>query len=363
MNTDRVFVIAEAGVNHNGQRDLAFGLIEAAAGAGADAVKFQTFEAVKLASRQAPKAAYQKQGTEAAESQLAMLKKLELPREWHRDLQDYCQRKGIQFLSTAFDVGSLDFLVALDMPVFKIPSGELTNGPLLWKFARTGKPLILSTGMSLLGEVEEALAVIRHALDHDTEPRDMHEVWRHWGCSAEAQTLVGRVTLLHCTSQYPTALDEVNLRSMDTLAAAFGLPVGYSDHTEGILIPVAAVARGARVIEKHFTLDRALPGPDHTASLTPAELKTMVTQIRALELALGSGYKAPQASEWDTRRAARQQVVAVRDIAAGTVLTRDDLSTSRCGSGLPPMQLWGLVGRTANRTLAAGEPIVEGGVV
>lgn len=361
MKSEHVYVIAEAGVNHNGQRELAFELIEAAAKAGADAVKFQTFDASKLALDIAPKAAYQKESTEAGESQLEMLKKLELPHAWHAELKRHCQSLGLEFLSTAFDADSLDFLVELGMPVFKIPSGELTNGPLLWRFGRTGRPLILSTGMANLGEVEAALAIIRYALDHEYEPPEMAAVWRHWSQS-DVETLSGHVTILHCTSQYPTPFEEVNLRSMDTLAAAFGLPVGYSDHTEGILIPVAAVARGAKVIEKHFTLDRSLPGPDHKASLEPDELEAMVVQIRSLETALGSGRKAPQVSEWDTRAAIRQQVVATRTVAAGATLSRADLGTSRCGTGLSPMRLWEMVGRRASRPLTAGKAINEGDI-
>lgn len=354
---DHVYIIAEAGVNHNGQRDLAFALVDAAAEAGADGVKFQTFDAQKLASKSAPKAAYQKQSTDAAESQLAMLKKLELPREWHQELQAYSRQKGIEFLSTAFDTDSLAFLVELGMPLFKIPSGELTNGPLLWQFARTRKPLILSTGMATLSEVEQGLAIVAHALNAEAEPANMDEVWRDWSKAEYRNSLRGHITLLHCTSQYPTPLNEVNLRGMDTLASAFGLAVGYSDHTRGILIPVAAVARGATVIEKHFTLDRTLPGPDHQASLEPDELKQMVGDIRALKAALGDGCKAPQPSEWDTRQAGRQQVVAARDIPAGAVLTRQDLTTARSGAGLPPTALWGLVGQPASRCFAAGEII------
>ena len=354
---DKVYIIAEAGVNHNGQRDLTFALVDAAAAAGADAVKFQTFDALKLASKSAPKAAYQKQSTDAAESQLAMLKKLELPREWHVELQAYAQKKNIEFLSTAFDTDSLAFLVELGMPMFKIPSGELTNGPLLWQFARTRKPLILSTGMATLSEVEQGLAIVAHALNADAEPADMDEVWRGWSEVEYRNSLRGHVTLLHCTSQYPTPFSEVNLRGMDTLASAFSLEVGYSDHTEGILIPVAAVARGAKVIEKHFTLDRTLPGPDHKASLEPDELKQMVSDIRILQAALGDGSKTPQASEWDTRQAARQQVVAACGITAGAVLARQDLTTARSGHGLPPTALWGLIGQPARRCFAAGEII------
>jgi N-acetylneuraminate synthase len=355
--SDRVFIIAEAGVNHNGQRDMAFALVDAAAQAGADAVKFQTFDAGKLALSSAPKAAYQKRSTDAEQSQYEMLKKLELPRDWHLDLQAHARAKGIEFLSTAFDPGSLAFLKELGMPLFKVPSGELTNAPLLWMFARAGVPLVVSTGMATLSEVELGLAVICHALTHDAEPASVRDVWHAWSDPLQRERLRGRVTLLHCTSQYPTPMAEVNLRAMDTLAHAFGLPVGYSDHTEGTLIPVAAVARGARVIEKHFTLDRALPGPDHKASLVPGELASMVRDIRALEIALGHGTKTPQPSEWDTRQAARQQVVALRVIRAGDVLSRDDLGTARAGFGLEPSALWGLVGQTARRDFAPGDVV------
>ena len=359
MQTDKqgVYVIAEAGVNHNGRRDMAFSLVDAAARAGADAVKFQTFDAARLASRHAPKAAYQMKSTDAAESQLDMLRSLELPREWHAELQAHARRQGVEFLSTAFDADSLAFLNELGMPLFKVPSGELTNGPLLWQFARTRRRLVVSTGMATLSEVEQGLAIIAHALDAQREPADLDEVWRAWSRPDARCSLLGHVTLLHCTSQYPTPFDQVDLRAMDTLKAAFGLEVGYSDHTEGGLIPVAAVARGARLIEKHFTLDRSLPGPDHKASLEPAELERMLRDIRALEQALGDGTKAPQPSEWDTRQAARQQVVAAHDIEAGHLLTRDDLTTARCGRGLPPTALWGLVGRRLGRAHDAGEVI------
>lgn len=357
MTEGRTYIIAEAGVNHNGQRDLAFALVDAAAEAGADAVKFQTFDAKKLSSKSAPKAAYQQRTTDTAESQYEMLAQLELRREWHSELQTYAHGKGIEFLSTPFDSDSLDFLNTLGMPLFKIPSGEITNGPLLWQFGSLGRPLILSTGMATLSEVEQALAILAHAFNSKTEPRDMNEVWYDWSKSAQRQSLRGRVTLLHCTSQYPTPFDEVNLRAMDTLAAAFGLDVGYSDHTEGIVIPLAAVARGARIIEKHFTLDRELPGPDHNASLEPPELKRMVSDIRALELAFGDGIKAPQPSEWDTRKAARQQIVAARSIAPGSILQREDLSTARCGAGIPPISLWTLIGTRSERGYEPGDAI------
>src|SRR6185369_17115433 len=233
MNAEHVYIIAEAGVNHNGQRDLAFALVDAAAEAGADAVKFQTFDAEKLVSQSAPKAAYQKRSTDAAESQLAMLKKLELPQEWHAELQTRAKLKGVEFLSTAFDADSLAFLVELGMPLFKIPSGELTNGPLLWKFARTGKPLVLSTGMANLAEVEQGLAIVAHALNAEAEPTSIDEVWRGWSRADWRNSLHGHVSLLHCTSQYPTPVVEVNLRGMDTLAQAFGFFVNDSAPTEG----------------------------------------------------------------------------------------------------------------------------------
>jgi len=351
-----VYVIAEAGVNHNGELELAHKLVDCAAEAGADAVKFQTFDAKKLATRAAPKASYQQRTTDAVESQLEMLSKLELPREWHYELREHARTRGIEFLSTAFDTGSLSFLEELDLPFYKVPSGELTNSPLLWQFARQRRPLVVSTGMATMSEVEQGLAVIAHALNAEHEPASEDEIWRGWSQPAWRESLRGRVTLLHCTSQYPTPMSEVNLLAMDTLTA-FGLPVGYSDHTEGILIPVAAVARGATVIEKHFTLDRTMPGPDHRASLEPDELKLMVSQIRQLQLAMGDGAKCPQPSEWNTRQAARQQVVAARDIANGAVLTRQDLTTARSGGGMPASALWSLVGATARQDFAAGDAV------
>ncbi|TDF81190.1 N-acetylneuraminate synthase [Pseudomonas sp. H9] len=357
MNKQKVYVIAEAGVNHNGQRDLAFSLIDAAAAAGADAVKFQTFSAELLASRFAPKASYQKASTSESESQLEMLRKLELPQQWHVELQAHARAQGIEFLSTAFDSASLEFLIGLDMAMFKIPSGEITNGPLLWRFARTFKPLIVSTGMATLSEVEQALAIIAHARLNEEEPAHLDEIWKCWARSEARESLQGWVTLLHCTSQYPTPMHEVNLRAMDTLASTFSLPVGYSDHTAGGLISTAAVARGACVIEKHFTLDRKLPGPDHAASLEPEELKRLVLDIRELEVALGDSFKAPQPSEWDTRLAARQQIIASKSIRKGSVIESDQLTTARCGSGLMPTHIWSLVGQVAQRDYAVGEVI------
>ncbi len=354
-NVKSVYIIAEAGVNHNGRFDLAMQLVDAAAEAGANAVKFQTFKASKLASKNVEKAAYQKSTTSEEESQHDMLLKLELPEAYHSELQAHAHKRGIEFLSTAFDTGSLQFLESLNLPLYKVPSGELTNAPLLWQFARTGKPLIISTGMATLSEVEEALAIVTHALNGSHEPSGMADVWQCWSNPDAREKLQGHVTLLHCTSQYPTPMSEVNLRAMDTLAASFRLDVGYSDHTLGTVISIAAVARGATVIEKHFTLDRTLPGPDHQASLEVDELTKMIADIRALELAFGDGLKAPQAAEWDTRRAARQSVVAAHYLPSGKKIERGDLTTARTGGGLSPNVFWDLQGTINKKACEAGE--------
>lgn len=352
-----VYIIAEAGVNHNGSLELAKELVVKAAEAGADAVKFQTFKASKLVSASAEKAKYQKATTSVEESQLEMLKRLELKQEWHAELISLCAQKKIQFLSTAFDTESLDFLAGMDMPFYKIPSGELTNAPLLWQFARRRKPMVLSTGMSTLSEVELALAVTTHAFVCDKEPQSIDEVWEAFSNTENRLILKDNVTLLHCTSQYPTPMDEVNLTAMDTLANSFGLPVGYSDHTQGIIIPIAAVARGACLIEKHFTLDRSMPGPDHLSSLEPNELTEMVAAIRGVSRALGDGVKGPQPSEFDTKKVARQKVVAAKNIKAGSTLTRNDLTTQRSAKGADAAALWDLVGKTTAQDIACGAPI------
>lgn len=352
-----VLIIAEAGVNHNGEKAKALELIDVAANSGADAVKFQTFNAERLASTSARKAAYQQQTTDATESQLAMLKALEMPVEWHQDLKAYANKLGIQFVSTAFDLGSLELLESLDLPFYKISSGEITNGPLLMAFARTGKKVILSTGMATLGEVEQALAVLAWGYNHKELPRSLTDVWEYWSSSRAAFFLREKVSLLHCTSQYPTPVEEVNLQAMDTLAKSFGLEVGYSDHTQGVLIPVAAVARGALIIEKHFTLDKTLPGPDHKASLEPIELRQMVRAIRDVETALGDGQKRPQMSEWDARSVARQKIVACTNISHGTVFTEENLSTSRTSGGESPIHIWDLYGKKANRSYRKGDTI------
>lgn len=350
-----IYIIAEAGVNHNSDKNLAFQLVEVAAAAGADAVKFQTFNAERLAAATAPKASYQKITTDAAESQLAMLKKLELPESWHHELQQYAEQLGITFISTAFDLQSLAFLQTLNLPFYKIPSGEITNAPLLWAFAATGKPCILSTGMASISEVEQALAILAHGYHFSEQPSGLEAVWQFWSKPEAYQAIKDQVTLLHCTSCYPAPLEQVNLKAMDTLAATFHLPVGYSDHTTGLLIPVAAAARGASIIEKHFTLDRNLPGPDHKASLEPDELKQLVRQVRAIEQALGTGRKVPQPSEWDTRATARQNLLVAESVQQDQSLTTQSLTTARTGQGISAIYYWDYLGKSASRDYQAGE--------
>lgn len=332
MNT---LIIAEAGVNHNGDIGLAKKLIAAAAAAGADLVKFQTFSAKNLVSSSAPKAEYQKKTTESSESQLEMIQKLELSREGHAVLIEECRVNGIGFFSTAFDFQSFDLLMELGcLEQVKIPSGELTNLPLLRYMSRFGKPLLLSTGMANLGEIEAAIEAVEAA----GTPRHL-------------------ITVLHCTTEYPTPMEDVNLRAMVTMRHAFGVNTGYSDHTPGIEIPIAAVALGATVIEKHFTLDRNLPGPDHKASLEPHELKAMVEGIRNVERALGDGVKRPSPSELKNKPIARKSLVAIRPISAGEAFSAENMSAKRPGTGLSPM-LWDeIVGRTATKDFAVDEQI------
>jgi N,N'-diacetyllegionaminate synthase len=329
-----VLIIAEAGVNHNGDLALARRLIDVAAEAGADLVKFQTFNADRLVTTYASKAAYQIQTTGGEESHHAMIRRLELTRDMHMALIAHCQSRCIQFFSTGFDPESVDLLVELGLDRFKIPSGEITNLPYLRHIGGFGKPVILSTGMATLGEIEAALDVLEQA----GTPRD-------------------RVTVLHCNTEYPTPMVDVNLRAMLSIRDALGVAVGYSDHTAGIEVAVAATALGASVIEKHFTMDRNLPGPDHKASLEPAELKAMVTAIRNIEQALGNGVKRPTASELRNRPVARKSIVARVGIARGDVFTAEKLSAKRPGTGLSPM-LWDrVVGSVARRDFRADELI------
>ncbi len=351
--TASVYVIAEAGVNHNGSLDMAKELVDVAASAGADAVKFQTFRAEKLVTKSASKAEYQTRTTQRDESQFEMLKRLELSDSAHFELIQHCLSRGIQFLSTPFDEESVDLLALhFDLPRLKLSSGDLTNAPLLLKCATTGKPLILSTGMSSLAEVETALGVLAFGyLDLDLAPGQA--AFRTAFASPEGQRVLQRnVTLLHCTTEYPAPISEVNLRVMDTLRAAFGLPVGYSDHTEGITIPVAATARGASIIEKHFTLDRSLPGPDHKASLEPDELRQMLQAIRQVEAALGHGLKVPTPAEARNAEVARKSLVAAHEIRQGEIFTPENLVVKRPGTGVSPMAYWEMLGRIANRDYA-----------
>ncbi len=327
MTTNRIFIIAEAGVNHNGSLAAAKTLVEAAATAGADAVKFQSFRAENLVTAGAAKAEYQKVTTGAGENQLEMLRRLELSDGDHVELVAHCRKCGIEFLSTPFDLQMVDLLRGLGQTTWKIPSGEITNLPYLRKIGSLRQTVILSTGMATLEETAAALDVLRTSGTPD-----------------------GRVTVLHCTTEYPAPLDEVNLLAMQTLAAAFpGVKVGYSDHTGGITIPIAAAALGATLIEKHFTLDKTLPGPDHRASLEPHELAAMVKAVREVERALGSGEKKPTPGELRNRAIARKSIVAARDIPAGTPFSAENLTVKRPGTGVSPMRWDSVLGTRASR--------------
>lgn len=326
-------IIAEAGVNHNGNMDIAKRLIDAAADAGVDYVKFQTFKTENLVSFNAPTAEYQKAATQET-SQYAMLKRLELNEQQHIELIEYCNKKGVKFLSTAFDMDSIDLLESLNLDLWKIPSGEITNYPYLARIAATGKPIIMSTGMCDTSDINNALdALIEN------------------GATKES------ITLLHCNTQYPTPYEDVNLLAMNTIKSDYGLATGYSDHTQGIEIPIAAVALGACVIEKHFTLDRNMEGPDHKASLEPAELKKMVEAIRIVEQALGSTSKTVSPSEAQNKSIARKSIVAKRNIHKGETLTEDNITVKRPGNGISPMKWREVIGTPATRDFAPDEPI------
>ena len=322
-------IIAEAGVNHNGNLEMALRLVDSAAEAGADVVKFQTFKSEQVVSPVAPKAEYQVQTTGNAESQLEMVKKLELPPEAFQLIARRCVERGITFLSSPFDYDSVDLLEELGVVAYKTGSGELTNLPFLSYIAAKGKPIILSTGMANLDEVAVAVDAVKAAGNRD-------------------------LVILHCVSNYPAAASSVNLRAMKTLEEEFGVPVGYSDHTEGIAVPIAAASLGACVIEKHFTLDCNLPGPDHRASLEPSQLAAMVRAVRTVEAALGDGVKRPAAEELSTASVARRSLVAAHDLPAGTVLAESMIAIRRPGTGLPPALLRQLVGRRLRQDLPAG---------
>ena len=326
-----VYIIAEAGVNHNGDINLAYQLVDAAKAAGVDCIKFQTFKSENLVSHTAQKAEYQKAAT-GDSSQQDMLKQLELSFGEFVSLKEYCDRKGIFFLSTPFDFESIEFLNSIEMPFWKIPSGEVTNYPYLVALAKTGKPVVMSTGMCEMQEIEDAIAVLRENGTSD-------------------------IKLLHCNTEYPTPYEDVNLRAMKTLRDAFGVEVGYSDHTKGIEVPIAAVAMGAAVIEKHFTLDRNMEGPDHKASLEPQELKQMVDSIRHIEAALGSGDKKPSPSEKKNMAVARKSIVAAARIKAGDILTEENITVKRPGNGICPMRWKEVLGTRAVRDFEEDELI------
>lgn len=341
---NKLFVIAEAGVNHNGSLERALELVDKAALAGADAVKFQTFKAESLVTKSAQKAEYQARAMagDGGNDQLGMLKKLELDHAAHVKIAARCKEKGIEFMSTPFDVESVSMLEEMGMHHFKVPSGEIDNPLLLRAMAKTGKPLIVSSGMSTLSDVETALRIIAGVIAKEAGPEPFFT-------DTGLAVLRERVTLLHCTTEYPAPLDSVNLRAMQTMAKAFGLPVGYSDHTEGAAISCAAVAMGATVIEKHFTTDRSLPGPDHKASLVPDELVDFVRSLRAVHAALGDGRKVPAAAEIKNRLVARRSVVARTAIKKGEPYTLENLTLKRPGTGIPASRYDELLGRESNR--------------
>lgn len=331
---EKTIIIAEAGVNHNGSLELARKLIDKVVEANADYIKFQTFKADTLVNKAARQAAYQKNNLGKEESQLEMLRKFELTFEDFRSLDTYCLERGIKFMSTPFDPESLDFLASLGMDYMKVPSGEITNLPYLRKIAWTRIPVIMSTGMCRLGDIEDALSVL-----------------------CKNGTSIEDITLLHCNTEYPTPMVDVNLKAMETLRSAFGTKVGYSDHTKGTEVPIAAVAMGATVIEKHFTLDRTLPGPDHVASLEPHELKAMVDAIRNIELAMGSSVKKVSSSEEKNIAVARKSIVALRPIKKGETFSETNLTVKRPGDGLTPMKWDEVIGLTAKRDFNEDELI------
>lgn len=330
---NNVFIIAEAGVNHNGNIEIAKQLVDVAVMAGADAVKFQTFKAETLVCKNAKKAEYQLETTEAEESQFDMLKKLELTSDMHEQLMDYCAQKQIMFLSTPFDIDSLQYLIEKGIETIKIPSGEITNYPYLCEAGKTGKRIIISSGMSNLDEVREAVSVLRRYGSKD-------------------------ITVLHCNTEYPTPYMDVNLKAMTAIKDELGVNVGYSDHTKGIEVSVAAVALGATVIEKHFTLDKNMDGPDHKASLEPGELKELVSAIRNVEAALGNGKKEPSESEKKNIEIVRKSIVARCDIKAGEIFTERNLTTKRPGTGVSPMYWDEIIGKTAKADFKADEMII-----
>lgn len=352
---DRTLIIAEAGVNHDGSLDKAIALVEASADAGADVVKFQTFKADSLVTASAPKASYQSRLTDAEETQHAMLRKLELTHEQHLALKAAAEARGLEFLSTPFDPASADFLIGLGLKRIKVGSGDMTNAPLLLQLARSGARIVLSTGMANLGEVEDALSVLAFGYTRPGDRPSRSAFASAWADASARSVLTQKVMLLHCTTEYPCPPEDANLSVMATLRAAFGLPVGFSDHCVGATVAVAAVALGARVIEKHLTLDSKAPGPDHAASMEPGDFAAMVAEIRTVERAMGDGIKMARPSELPNVPIARKSLVAATDLADGHVLTEDDIRCKRPGTGRPPIQFWDLVGTRILGAKKAGD--------
>lgn len=361
MERNQVFVIAEAGVNHNGSLNLAHRLIDVASDSGADAVKFQTYQAERVISRNAPKAEYQTRTTGNSESQLDMVRNLQLGEKDHRELIAHCAQIGIRFLSSPFDLHSVDLLTqTFGLKTIKIPSGEITNDPLVLRVAQNAEHVIMSSGMATLGEIENALGVLAFGFTSRGDTRPSPASFRQAFVSERGQNeLRRRVTVLHCTTEYPAPFDEINLKAMKTIQDAFGLRVGYSDHSTGIHVAIAAAALGATVIEKHFTTDRELPGPDHRASLEPEELKSMVSGIRDIEKALGNGLKLPGQAETKNIRIARKVIVAAVPISRGEVFSEANLTCKRALDGIEPSNIWNLLGRTATQDYAVDESIVR----
>ena len=347
------YVIAEAGVNHNGDYALACELIEKAAWAGDNAVKFQTFVASKLATGCAKNAAYQNERCPDKESHLAMLKSLELPYNWHNDLQQRAADCGIDFLSSAFDLESAQFLIDIGVPYLKIPSGEITNAALLWTLGNSKKPLIMSTGMSNMEEIAFALSIIAHSRCNSQEPKSREELDKYLNFSAGLDDVV----LLHCNSQYPTALNDVNMLAMEKIGEFFRVPVGYSDHTKGKLVPIVAVANGAMVIEKHFTLDNGMAGPDHHMSMEPEAFKEMVKDMRSVKKILGSNVKRARGSEFSNINISRQRLVATQEIKLGETITHSSVTTSRASSVVFANNYYDVIGTKAKKGFLPGMPI------
>ncbi len=355
-----VYIIAEAGVNHNGSIENAFKLIDIAIDSGADAVKFQTFNADALVTKDSEKARYQLQTTSKQESQYEMLKKLELSHQSHFELKEYCEKNNIDFLSTAFDHASLNFLYKeLGIRKLKIPSGEITNAPLILAHANTHLDLILSTGMATLDEIKDALGVIAFGyINNDIKVMPSYEEFSNAYNSDDGQQLLkDKVTILHCTSEYPAPFDEINLNALDNISTEFNLPIGYSDHSSGIIVAVAAVAKGARIIEKHFTIDKNMTGPDHLSSLNSMELKEMIKHIRNIEEALGNGRKRPSKSEKLNLKTIRKSLIANSKISKGEIFTKENIAIKRPGTGLSPYTYWDLLGKKSERDFKKGDLI------